>query len=169
MDPKEKNLSVPISAFLDFRQCQKLAPPDSVNKMLLIRMYVESRNGKRSFAGWTDASIDPGLTFSDEMRWDRLSHMITPPPPPPSCGSSLRVEQYSPGCEMKPTEQPASGPEPPSAAGCIPVSMGGPSTRAYAGQKCQSQRGDAVPNRMGCVISILSCPVFIPHSRKSCG
>lgn len=127
MDPKEKNLSVPISAFLDFRQCQKLAPPDTVNKMLLIRMCVESRNGKRSFAGWTDASIDPRLTFSDEMRWDRLSHMITTLA---SCGSSLREKQYSLGCEKKPTEPPGRGPEPPSAADCIPVSMGGPSTTA---------------------------------------
>lgn len=73
-----------------------------------------------SFAGGTATTIDPGPTFRDEMRRDRLGHKITTLP---SCGSSLRVKQDSQDPERKPTEQPVRVPEPPAAADCIPVSV----------------------------------------------
>lgn len=56
------------------------APPDRVNKMLLITIYLESINGKDTgllLQNWQLTLIEPELTFPNEMRWGSLSHMIT--------------------------------------------------------------------------------------------
>lgn len=123
-------------------------------------MYVESRNGKKkyesSFAGGTATTIDPGPTFRDEMRRDRLGHKITTLP---SCGSSLRMKQYSQDPERKPTEQPARVPEPPTAADCIPVSV--PPHQSELTRSARAREGMLSPG--GAII--WSCPVSTPHRR----